>query len=321
MQRRNGQARQAFTLIELLVVVAIIALLISILLPSLRDAREQAKVAKCLAHYRQLTVVAVQYFLDYDDNFPFVAPKQIASDGSITGVCSWAYGGKTTHNVSWGSGDDMSSPSSPFYITIAERPFNPYLMGGKVPSDLLLPDNTLVRAEVPVLQCPSDHSTHQWIWSSWESGSATADENHSCYDDCGTSYQYNLHAMMDVNWNNSSESPWRKPGDWNDIGHELVKNVLVKQSASYVMFLEDPMDASFGGTTRAPEMGYHGKFSRYSVGFLDGHAEYKFIDTRAWCGPGWEALNKSWVVWPDKTPPIHYEVQGPVQNKSCEPPL
>lgn len=62
--RRVGRAA-AFTLIELLVVVAVIALLIAILLPSLAGARDAGRSVICLSNMRQIGVGLIGYALDY----------------------------------------------------------------------------------------------------------------------------------------------------------------------------------------------------------------------------------------------------------------
>ncbi|MBN1342413.1 MAG: prepilin-type N-terminal cleavage/methylation domain-containing protein [Phycisphaerae bacterium] len=66
-------SRWGFTLIELLVVVAIIALLISILLPSLSKAREQARTTLCLSRIGQFGKAFMMYQDDYDEGLPFIA--------------------------------------------------------------------------------------------------------------------------------------------------------------------------------------------------------------------------------------------------------
>ena len=64
------RTKTAFTLIELLVVIAIISLLVSILLPSLKKAKELARTAACAATMRSTGTAFMFYASDYDLYMP-----------------------------------------------------------------------------------------------------------------------------------------------------------------------------------------------------------------------------------------------------------
>ena len=72
-----------FTLVELLVVIGIIALLITMLLPALNRAREQAKTVQCISNLRQLAVSAHLYAHLHKGNLP-IAQYQASNP-------PWAY--------------------------------------------------------------------------------------------------------------------------------------------------------------------------------------------------------------------------------------
>ena len=63
---------KAFTLVELLVVISIIALLLSILMPSLGKARKLAQRVVCASNQKQIVVAIETYASAYNGWYPVI---------------------------------------------------------------------------------------------------------------------------------------------------------------------------------------------------------------------------------------------------------
>lgn len=143
---------RAFTLIELLVVIGIMAVLMGMLMPTLRKAREQAKVVACASNLKQIAAAFNMYLIDSGGQ-AFWRGADIALDG----MDWYVYGGKET-GCTCLLQDGLFSKFRP-------RPLNKYVMNKQT-----------------VFQCPSDFYPIPWTDDGQDS---------SCYDWVGNSYHFN----------------------------------------------------------------------------------------------------------------------------------
>jgi len=184
----RSRSARAFTLIELLVVIAIIAVLIGILIPALGKARKAARQTISLSNIRQIATAGAVYQSDQKGFLP-IAPTYRGRSGpanlnnptaNLDGWCTWS---------SWGKSNGNSWNGQAFDVAAGNRVLNPYLTTEPMPTPtiggFLPPGADRDNFQMPVARDPSDSIGHQRNWPNNNTNPAN-----SCYDDVGTSYQW-----------------------------------------------------------------------------------------------------------------------------------
>ncbi|MGE0482342.1 MAG: DUF1559 domain-containing protein [Phycisphaerae bacterium] len=275
MRRISSSGRRGFTLIELLVVVAIIALLISILLPSLARAREAGRLAKCLANLRTIGIAMHLYFGDNKDWFPF----EKRNIDPATPLTAFYYGGSPGGPPWWGW------QSAVYRDTPKGRALNPYVFVNAGLSDRLettadigTPQwNETRRMFAKVFECPSDVGGFY--------NNETGENNiTSTYNETGASYDVNYHFL----WNWAARyGPVVERYRYLQRANAFLQKQIEYQSSRMIILFEDPLDSSFW--SRVPRRGWHRTWNKHSLLFLDAHAANLRADVfEGYTGPGWK---------------------------------
>ncbi|HUN80425.1 MAG TPA: prepilin-type N-terminal cleavage/methylation domain-containing protein [Phycisphaerae bacterium] len=286
------KSRRGFTLIELLIVIAIIALLISILLPALQAAREEGKRTVCQSNMRSIGTGVSSYLgNDGNDNLPwaFVAAEigvgryQLYQGdyGNQEGITSYCWGGMIAPRPRSGQGQYDFSVVPPDI-----RPLNTYLDSG-----------ASGRAPVKSTQCPGDRSSVSPYVARGETP-IQIESSQPSWEVFGNSYSINWYFMEepDLHWGNNETLDGMLLDIFQHGQHSIRLNQGGKAS-EWVILWENQCDQLFQSANLVGNLGHQGpgwhkKWSNHTFLFLDGHAEHKYFDTRNAIGPNWRVFRK-----------------------------
>lgn len=259
---RKRVDRQGFTLIELLVVVAIIALLISILLPSLQRARQQAQKAACLSNQKNMLTGMHQYSNQYQILVPmhWSQAAQNMSDNEMLMTAMWyTWGGCGTTR------SPFFTPTNPNGIWINETTThtNTKLNWGTLQrplSKFMYPEVDDTTHDLPIFRCPGDIGFDQN--KLWDDIPQEA-QDIPMYDQLGCSYRASFYGLF--------SSTRLHLGIFGQPRDKL-------QNASRVVLGGDPRWFNMIGTDETEDAdlveapGWHGEPRQDNMMFADGSA-------------------------------------------------
>jgi len=180
---RRPRRPAAFTLIELLVVIAIVALLVSILVPSLRRARDLARMSVCASNLRTIGLGVHFYAQEHNGRVvPFYRP----GDAALRADLGW---------------DAYSRPSWPSFVSI-QRSGWPTLQ----PLNLGIAHVDGMLSDPHVFYCPGQRyftfpEPNWWPsrpWSGWQIAPYNYNPHRSNYGDGKYGRNPKYHKLADI---------------------------------------------------------------------------------------------------------------------------